>query len=200
MNKFNRYIFFLLWIFFISSAFAQKPPSGFTNTNVGSDWVQPIGLTFAKDGRMYVWEKAGKVWIVENDVKSSVPFIDISEEVGDWNDHGLLGFALDPDFYNNGFVYLLYAVDRHHLLKYGTPDYSSTTNEFNNATIGRLTRYKANAADGFRTIDMSQRTVLIGKTPSTGFPITGSSHGVGSLVFGSDHTLLVSCGDGGIAS
>lgn len=200
MNRFNRYTFLLLCISFLSSAIAQTPPSGFTIRSLGSDWIRPVGLTFAKDGRMYVWEKAGRVWIVENDVKASVPFIDISDEVGDWRDHGFLGFALDPDFYTNGFVYLLYAVDRHHLLKAGKPEeYSSTTNEYFNATIGRLTRYKANKADSFRTVDLTSRTVLIGKTPSTGIPITGNSHGVGSLLFGSDHTLLVSCGDGSVA-
>jgi glucose/arabinose dehydrogenase len=69
---------------------------------------------------MFVWEKAGRVWIMENGVKNPTPLIDISEEVGDWRDFGLLGFALDPGFLSNGHIYLLYVVDRHHLLNFGT--------------------------------------------------------------------------------
>ena len=64
---------------------------------------------------MFVWEKAGKVWVVENGIKSLL--IDISPEVGNWNDFGLLGFALHPDFEINGYFYLLYTVDRHHFIR-----------------------------------------------------------------------------------
>ena len=48
---------------------------------------------------MFVWEKAGRVYIVENGVRHSIPLIDIREEVGNWRDFGLIGFALDPDFF-----------------------------------------------------------------------------------------------------
>jgi glucose/arabinose dehydrogenase len=39
--------------------------------------------------------------------------------------------------------------------------------------------------------------VLLGESANTGFPILYTSHGLGSLVFGEDGTLLASCGDGG---
>ena len=100
-----------------------------------------VGMTFDANGRMYVWERNGKVWIVTNGVKSSQPLIDISDEVGGWRDFGLLGFALDPDFLTNGYIYLCYVVDRHHLLNAGTPDYNANTNEYFNATIGNTNRY-----------------------------------------------------------
>jgi glucose/arabinose dehydrogenase len=86
-------------------AAAQWPPN-FTDTTVASGWVRPVGLTFAADGRMFVWEKGGRVWLVENGVRAAQPFLDLSEEVGDWRDHGLLGFALDPQFLANGRVYV----------------------------------------------------------------------------------------------
>ena len=96
-------------------ASAQTLPSGFSSALVSSQWNQAVGLTFNKDGsQMFVWEKEGKVWVVRNNQKKL--FIDISEEVGDWRDFGLLGFALDPHFETNGYFYLLYTVDRHHLL------------------------------------------------------------------------------------
>jgi 2-polyprenyl-6-methoxyphenol hydroxylase-like FAD-dependent oxidoreductase len=86
-------MFFLAW-----SAPAASLPTGFRETAVGSGWNEVVGLTFAADGRMYVWERGGKVWLVENGVKSATPFIDLREEVGGWRDFGLLGFAFDPRF------------------------------------------------------------------------------------------------------
>ena len=198
MNKLFRYCLFILFSIGLSIAFvfAQQPPTGFSTATVGNGWVQPVGLTFTPDGRLLVWEKAGKIWLVENNNKSLM--LDISEEVGNWNDHGLIGLALDPQFQTNGYVYLLYVVDRHHLIKFGTNDYNSAVNEYNNATIGRLARYTARASDG--TIDPTSRRVLLGESITTGIPILATSHGVGSLVFGSDGTLMVSCGDGATAN
>lgn len=137
--------------------------------------------------------------MVENDTKPNAPLLDISEEVGDWRDHGLLGFALDPNFEANGFIYLLYVVDRHYLTKFGTPAYRSTSNEYYQATIGRLTRYQVDLNRTNSSIVPQSRTILLGESINTGIPILSSVHGVGSLVFGSDGTLLVSCGDGASA-
>lgn len=178
-----------------SAAMAFWPPN-FTTVPVGSNWSEATGMAFASDGRMFVWEKGGHVWNVENGVKAAAPLIDIEEEVGDWRDFGLLGFAVDPNFYTNGYIYLLYVVDYHHLRWFGTGNYNPNTNEYFHDTIGRLTRYTCNAVDGFRTVDMASRTVLVGESMSTGFPICHQSHGIGSLVFGEDGTLLASCGDG----
>ncbi len=178
-----------------STASAQWP-ANFEAAPLAASWVQPVGLTFAADGRMLVWEKAGRVWTVENGVKASAPLLDLSEEVGDWRDYGLLGFALDPHFLMNGYVYAAYAVDWHHLEYFGTPQYSASSNEYFRDTIARVVRYTANSADGFRSVDPLSRTVLIGETKSTGIPIAHQSHGVGALLFGEDGSLLLSTGDG----
>ena len=183
-----------LWL---GSAHTATLPAGFTETPVASGWSEVVGLTFAADGRMYAWERGGKVWIVENGVKSAAPFLDLSEEVGGWRDFGLLGFCLHPDFYTNGYVYLLYLVDHHHLKYFGTTNYNSSSNEYFVATISRLTRYTARAADGFRSVDPASRKILLGETITNGIPSVHQSHGPGSVLFGTDGTLLVSCGDGG---
>jgi Glucose / Sorbosone dehydrogenase len=78
-------------------------PAGFSDATVGGGWNEAVGITFASDGRMFVWERAGRIWIVENGVKTSTSFLDISPEVGGWRDFGLLGFCLHPDFYTNGY-------------------------------------------------------------------------------------------------
>ena len=72
-------------------------------------------MQFSPAGRMFVWERDGRVWIVDSDNPVLQPFLDINDEVGGWRDFGLLGFTLHPNFENNGYVYLLYVVDRHHL-------------------------------------------------------------------------------------
>jgi PKD repeat protein len=146
---------------------------------------------------MYVWEKNGKVWVVDtNGVKAATPLLDISEEVGGWRDHGLNGFVLDPNFRTNGYYYLEYTVDRHHLLYYGTPNYNATVNEYYNATIIRVTRYTANPATNFMTTIAGSRLVLIGETKKTGIPLLHESHSGGQLAFGRDGSLLLTTGDG----
>jgi len=159
---------------------------------------QPVGVTFDGNGVMYIWEKGGVVRIVNNGVLRSTPLIDISEEVGNWRDHGLNGFALDPYYTQNGHIYLLYAVDRHHLMNFGTPNYDPNQDELFAATIGRITRYTVtNPNDPVNmTIDPNSRLVLVGATPSSGFPILFGTHGVGGLVFGDDGSLLATAGDG----
>ncbi len=174
---------------------AQTVPTGFSNALVMGGWTEPVGFTFDQNGRWYVWEKSGKVWIVQNGVRLATPLIDISEEVGNWRDHGCLGFALDPNFLTNGRIYLLYAVDRHYLMNYGTGSYNATTNEYYAATIMRITRYTA-IGPNFNTVDYNSRTVLVGETRQTGVPLLHESHSTGSLVFGTDGTLMASVGDG----
>ncbi|MBC6607573.1 PQQ-dependent sugar dehydrogenase [Hymenobacter sp. BT188] len=108
----------------------------------------------------------------------------------------MLGFALHPDFDTNGYFYLFYTVDRHHLMNFGTSNYSPTTDEYFNATINRLTRYTATKTTTGYTVSAASRKVLLGATRQTGVPILHQSHGPGTLVFGTDGTLLLSTGDG----
>jgi len=54
----------------------------------------------------------------------------------------MLGFALNPNFRVNGYIYVLYVVDRYHLLRFGDPNCGPNANDYNVATISRLTRYQ----------------------------------------------------------
>ncbi|MEM7657313.1 MAG: PQQ-dependent sugar dehydrogenase, partial [Bacteroidota bacterium] len=144
---------------------------------------QPVGAAFAPDGRMFVIEKGGKVFIVKNGTKLTTPFLDLENEVLNHHDRGLLGIALDPDFGTNGFVYLLYT-------------YSRTGTDANHGTWARLTRYTASAANP-DVADLASRWVMIGDTWSDGMISIGVTHTIGSVRFGSDGTLLLTVGDGG---
>jgi len=188
---------------------AQVLPTGFFSTNATntSDWNEPVGAAFSEDGnQLFIWEKRGHVY-VNNRVpatglhsKQILPVINISDEVGNWSDMGLLGFALDPDFSSTsgGDIYLYYVVDRHHLLTNGDPanGYSASTNNYFSATIGRITRYTTSIVDGNLVADPASRKILLGETITTGLPILHKSHGVGTLAFAADGTLLATGGDG----
>ncbi|MEO7385403.1 MAG: fibronectin type III domain-containing protein, partial [Gammaproteobacteria bacterium] len=221
-----------------AAAGAANLPASFTETNVTSPrangtWNEAVGVAFSTTGRMFVWERGGRVWIVDSTNPVPQPFLDINQEVLGWRDHGMLGFALHPDFNSTGYVYVMYTVDRNHLMNCDSPQngapvcgggyiaadtwlpndqyLDSPANTRPNpgyfkATIGRIVRYQAVLPSGqsdyqnATTVDYNSRRVLLGETladqpKSGGIPLTHESHGVGSLVFGQDGTLLVSAGD-----
>ena len=175
---------------------SAAPPSGFTLQSWPGDWREVCGILAVGDGRFVAWERGGVVWMVGPDGIASVdPLIDLSDEVGAWRDHGLLGVAIDPAFATNGRIYLMYVVDRHHLIFAGTPDYDPQANWYNEATIGRIVRYDTTIESDHSQVDPSSRVVLVGEQIDAGLPILHQSHAIGSLVFGRDGTLLASMGD-----
>src|SRR5882762_5586927 len=176
--------------------FGSTVPTGFIDTDVSGYWTGVAGVTFDGTGRMFAWERTGRVWIYENDVKLPTPLLDIHDEVGGWDDLGLIGVVLHPNFLQNGYIYLCYDVDHYYLANYGKPGYNPNQDEYNQASIVRLTRYTVRTSD-YHSVDPASRTILLGETISTGIPVTFNTHMGGALAFGADTTLLVSSGDGG---
>jgi glucose/arabinose dehydrogenase len=155
------------------------PPFGFVAETFVSGIENPTVMAFAPDGRMFVAQKGGIVWIVSPDgVRSGQPFIDLSAEVNGQYDRGMLGLALDPDFSTNGYVYLLYTVNE----------------DPNIPTFGRLTRY----TELLGHANPASRVVLIGNSAADGFPLASITHTIADLVFGPNRELFVSAGDGAV--
>lgn len=127
-----------------------------------------MGLAFNKSGsQMFVWERPGKVWVVENNQRQLL--LDITEGVGGWYDHGLLGFALHPQFDTNGYFYVFYLVDRYYLMNFGTASYNPAANDYFSTIIGRLTRYTATkAVGGGYTVDPVSRKSCLGPSKPPG--------------------------------
>lgn len=189
---------FLLFTFAIISALyaeAQSYPEGFVEEQITETIFYPGGVLFPDTNLVMVWELNGKVWLLENEVLHPEPIIDLSEEVGMWGDHGMIGAALHPDFLNNGWIYLFYVVDRHYLMYHGTEEYDPAFTEEGAPVMGRITRFTLSTFDFTFTIPGS-RKIIMGESPGDGLPIPTWSHGVGSLQFGEDGSLLVSTGDG----
>jgi glucose/arabinose dehydrogenase len=68
----------------------------------------PWGLAFLPDGRMLVTERPGRLRIVTGDGEVSEPLKGVPPVVAE-GQGGLLDVALDPDFSENGLVYLSYS-------------------------------------------------------------------------------------------
>lgn len=192
------YLYTLLLISLCADKLAAQLLPEFVDEVVSTSFLKPVGIQFDDSGNGFVWEQSGLVHLMDtNGVVQNTPFVDIREEVSEFVDHGLLGFALDPYYEQNHYVYLMYVVDPHHLFNFGTPDYNPEFTVINDASIGRITRYTADAATNYTSVLPESRKVLLGETHLDGFPVVASSHGVGTITFGTDGTLIASCGETG---
>jgi PKD repeat protein len=186
-------LFLLFFVFGVNLSGFSQTPSGFQDNEFVTDFNSVNGVTFDAAGRMYVWEKGGKVW---NRTSDGVwhELLNIHDEVNESEDSGLKGFVLHPNFTSNGYFYLLYEVDRHHLMNFGTANYSPDSSDFQNASIARITRYTVDI-NNFTSLIPNSRFVLLGTSPTDGIPFIHDTHNSGSLIFGTDGTLIASCGE-----
>ena len=180
-----------------ASAGAATLPPGFQESTVFSGLTNPTAVRFSADGRVFVAEKSGLIKVFDNltDPTPTV-FADLSTNVHNFWDRGLLGFALDPGFPATPYVYVLYAHDAAIggiAPRWGTPGVLSDpcptppgATADGCVVSGRLSRLQAagNTMTGTEQVlieDWCQQ-----------YP----SHSVGSLAFGADGALYVSGGDG----
>ncbi|HEY8962701.1 MAG TPA: PQQ-dependent sugar dehydrogenase [Luteolibacter sp.] len=137
-------------------------------------WIgQPKGI----DGKLWVIEQAGRVWVIDakTGARSERPFLDLVFDVSrTGNEEGLLGLAFAPDFQKTGRFYVNYT-DR-------TPQRAVT----------RIARFTANPAT--LETDPATKEVLI----SIEQPYR--NHNGGWIGFGPDGKLYTGLGDGGAAN
>lgn len=168
--------------------------SGFTaETAYAVSPYNTVGFLFAPDGRIFTWEKPGVVRVVKNGTMLSKPFLDISSRVNTAGDRGLIGFALDPDYTTNGYVYVTYVYEPN-----AFPADTSAKTE-------RLSRFTIDPANPDTALPGSEK-ILLGSystAPCSSAPAgadclsdDSTSHTIDSLRFGADKKLYVSIGDG----
>jgi Domain of unknown function (DUF4347)/Legume lectin domain/PA14 domain/Glucose / Sorbosone dehydrogenase/Calx-beta domain len=188
------------------------------------------GLTAAGDQLLFIAEKRGTVKVVtqKNDVFTPVGgfFIDISDDVNNTRDRGLIGLAVHPEFLTGQpYIYLSYTYD---------PPEAAGGNgdggrDGNGNRPSRMIRLTADAATGYTKVVAGSQVVLLGTNstwantsrpdlnstndfniPSSGIDPTGAnggwiqdflatdseSHSIGDVSFGPDGALYVSNGDG----
>jgi len=86
-------------------------PDGFYEERIVAGLRLPTSFAVARDGRVFITEKSGRVRVVEDGVLLTEPFIDLSTEVNDTADRGLMGVAVHPRFPAQPYVYLAYTYD-----------------------------------------------------------------------------------------
>ena len=166
-------------------------PNGFQDTVALSGLTNPTVLQFSPDGRIFVGQKIGVIKVFSSLTDTHpVTFADLSSEVDNYWDRGLLGLALDPNFPTRPYVYVLYTYDA----PIGgsaptwndacpTPPGPTTDGCVVSARVSRLTA-SGNAMTG------TEQVLVEGWCQQ--FP----SHSVGTLMFGRDGALYASAGDG----
>ena len=85
---------------------------GLQRTVVASDLHQPTDFQFLPDGRVVIAEKTGAIKIVENGTVLDQPLITLA--VNNTLERGISGIALDPDFDQNGYLYVAYTTAEIH--------------------------------------------------------------------------------------
>jgi len=135
-------------------------PAGFRDEVVLDDLNNPTNVEFSPDGRVFVAEKSGLIKVFD-DLSDPTPttFADLSTNVHNFWDRGLLGFALAPSFPDDPHVYVLYTHDAKIggvAPRWGTEGVSSDPcptppgpTEDGCVVSGRLSRLTAISVDGF---------------------------------------------------
>ena len=159
-------LFFLLGGGMALSAVVAPPPGYRYRVEVlAGGMPQPMELEVAPDGRVFFNELGGRLRIYRPDIGQVVEAGAIP--VFTPQENGFLGFALDPAFAENRWIYIFY----------------SATN-FNGQHLSRFTM------DGDRLVPKSEKVIL-----KFGEQRRQCCHHAGSVEFAPDGCLLVSTGD-----
>ena len=88
-------IIFALLISIATGLEAQNFPPDFIAKNAasGATFTIPVGIVSAPGNRIFVIEKRGKVFAIDNGQEISSPFIDLEREILSNNARGLIGIA-----------------------------------------------------------------------------------------------------------
>ena len=185
----------------------------------------PVTLEWTNGNRLFISEKHGKIWIVDNGTLLKEPFADLSKESNHRGDRGILGLTLHPNFPEKPYVYTLYTYDPPEVFNYPNNDFAGPDG-IGQRTV-RLVRYTADAKHNFNKVLDNSAKVLVGGQGnwetsgdpfSRGRDVAGDSnkwacykngqsiqdcipqddlaHASGSVMFAKDGSLLFSIGDG----
>lgn len=163
-----------------------------------------VAFEFEPSGGVLVASKSGVVRRYRADGSGEPStVIDLTREVFNSSDFGLLGLALDPGYAaGRPYIYLLFQRDRDPFGTDAEPRWSgggvydecpSPPGGDGCTTTASLVRYTI-GADG--RADPASARVLLDGAEAGGWCFQSTSHGIGSVVFGPDGMLYVSSGDG----
>lgn len=149
---------------------AAELPAGFVDYQVVDGLSNPTALEVAPDGRVFVSEQQGTVRVIQDGKLLPQPLLSVP--VAYVGEQGLQSLVVDPNFAQNGYVYIYY----------------STLTQSSRNRIERWT------VEG-NTARPDSATVLLELDP-----LQHGLHNGGAMHFGPDGMLYVAVGDGYVTS
>lgn len=150
---------------------------------VTDEVLSPVCMAVPPDGshRLFIVQKEGRVWVVQNGKLQPEPFIDVSADMVKVNpaydERGLLGMAFHPKFKTNGKFYL-----------YFSAPVVNARRGLNHKSV--VAEYRVSKPSDNTAGTSTKKTVLEFDQPE-------SNHNGGDIIFGRDGYLYISTGDGG---
>ena len=132
---------------------------------------QPVRFVFSpvNPSQVYVAEKPGIIALSDLTTGTTRTVIDLSNQVNNVGDRGLLDIALDPNFAQNGFIYAFEVID--------PPGTAGKTGNAGPDGIGnrysQVIRYTADPSTGFSTILPNSAKILLGNAGQSLSDISG---------------------------
>lgn len=76
----------------------------------------PWEMDVAKDGRIFIAERSGRVRVMVDDQLLPEPVINLAEDIHQEAESGLLGLVMDPNFEQNRYLYVYHTYDKNGVL------------------------------------------------------------------------------------
>jgi len=130
----------------------------------------PWAIDISKEGKLYVTERTGSIWIMKDDRFLPEPLITFESPFISQGEGGLMGIALDPDFILNHYIYVM-----HSYFENG---------KIYNRVVRLLEQNNKASING----------VILDKIPG------GRIHNGGRIKIGPDQKLYITAGDAGEAN
>ena len=135
----------------------------------------------ADDGRRLIADQSGQVYVHADGRLREEPLLDVTDRMVElrtqYDERGLLGMALHPEFEENGRLFVRYSAKRR----------ADTPAEYDHTEV----LVEVTVDDDRSPVDPDTETTLL-EIPSPQF-----NHNAGDLAFGPDGYLYVAMGDGG---
>ena len=184
--KGSKVLYFLISLFLIVLSNCNAPrkiPPKVGLELVARGFTSPVALISSNDGthRLFVVDQTGLIWILLEGKRLDKPFLDLRERVVKLNsfydERGLLGLALRPNFARNGKFYVSYS---------GRLRVGLSPDDWDHTTY--ISEFTVSVDDPNQADQMSERVLLAIDKP-------GYNYEAGHLAFGPDGYLYVATGD-----